>query len=195
MKNKIFIISMPKSMTTSTTLFLKNYNYNTMHWIGGYVNLNNLEKKSTEFFINFAKDYDVCSDTPYHLLFKELDSHYKNSKFIYINRNKEDWARSCLKHIKITGLDYFESINYENIKLFKDLTDKNNFLHLIEKYKIHNNAVLEYFKNKNNFLYLEANDINKEEKICNFLNIEFNKNITFPRENVTGSSNGPKKIN
>ena len=183
---------MPKSLTTSTAMFLSMYNYKTMHWIGSELNLENLEQNSTNFFLNFAKNYEVCSDNPYHLLFKELDAKYKNSKFIYINRNKKDWVRSCLKHVKITGLEYFESTKYENFKFFKELADKYDFESLIKKYEIHNSKVLEYFNNKDNFLYLQADDGKKENKICEFLNINLDPKIKFPVANVSGTKHGPR---
>ena len=61
-KDKVFIISMPKSLTSSTTLFLEKYGYKTMHWVGEHTETSILKKNSTKFFIDFAKNYDVCSD-------------------------------------------------------------------------------------------------------------------------------------
>ena len=186
-KNKVFVISMPKSATTSTSMFIEKYGYKTIHWIGGIIDIKNVSTPYQDFYLEFAEDYDCCSDSPFHVLYKELDVKYPNSKFIFIEREVNAWALSQLKHDKHHGYSgrlpayshyVIEEEYYGGGKL------NYNFDTLKKIHKIHKEKVLDYFKDKDNLLILNLEDNNKEKKICNFLSLKYDQNIKFKKDNA-----------
>lgn len=186
---KVFIISMPKAATTSITDFLKQYKLNTMHWIGGHVDIINMEK-SIKPFIDISRKYDVLSDAPYNVLFQELDQEYEDAKFIYIDREIESWAISHIEHNKLYNPQKKlknNAVEYLEIEFFKELATVQDYDNLIKKYKYHQERVLEYFKDRENLLFLPLDFVDKEQRICKFLGLEYNENIKFNRSNVNRS--------
>lgn len=186
MKNKIFVISLPKSGTTSTSFFLESLGLSAIHWVGNNVDLNQIPLGDKDVFLNLTKSYDVSSDAPYYTLFKELDEMYNNAKFLLINREINAWALSSLKHRKReygnfktekTAVTFLEN-NY-----FKKNFEEFSFDGLKENYYFHQENVLNYFNKKNNFMQISLHDENIENKICNFLNIENINNQKFPHLN------------
>lgn len=186
-KNKVFIISMPKSATTSTSLFIEKYGYKTMHWIGQEIDKENVPSDAKEFYINFAQNYDCVSDGPYHTLFEELDHRYPESKFIFINRDIDEWALSQMKFSKSLGfsgkLPRYPHVIVED-KYFLGKRINYDFESLKDNYKYHKNNVLNYFNDRADFLYLELIDNKKEKKICDFLGLNYDSSIVFPISNV-----------
>lgn len=189
MKEKVFIVSMPKAGTTSITDFLKNYGYNAMHWIGSKVDVKSLKIGEAEFFINFAEAYDVCSDSPFHVLYPLLDKRYANSKFIFVDRNVTEWLNSTVKHRLKSGREFGhlehnalteEEMRYFDGKGVLSYDEKS----LQENYFKHKEKVIKYFEGRENFLIINLEDREIGQKICSFLNIKYNYSKKFPKLNV-----------
>jgi len=54
-----------------------------------------------EIFCNYIECYDMFSDWPFHMIFKELDQKYPGSNFILTERkDQETWQRSLSNHRK-----------------------------------------------------------------------------------------------
>ena len=178
---------MPKAATSSTSWFIEQLGYKTLHWIGEILSIEEFYKDPKSFYVNLASDYDCVSDAPFHVLFKELDRAYPNSKFIFIDRNADDWAISQIRYSKHKG---FRGVLRpdQHIILEEEYFGGNkiayNFNGLKQNYNEHKKRVLEYFANKDNLLLLELENNEKEKKICEFLKIEYDTNIKFPKLNV-----------
>ena len=122
-------------------------------------------------FINFFSKWDCYSDGEL-CNFKRLNLYFKNSLFILNTRNLYDWIYSRIKHIyrdfpkKATGEMATEWHKYDDkfniIKLW--ILRRNNY------YK----EVLNYFKNKNNFIMIDIYSKNLKYELSNFtgLNIK-----------------------
>lgn len=113
-----------------------------------------------------AGRYDAFKDTPWPLLYEQMDKAYPQSKFIPVVRNPAKWIRSavddfgCHKnqiHKLIYGVEY--PLGNEEI--------------WISRYLSHNHCVQEYFSTRPNDLL--TLDLDKGEvnwgAICDFLNV------------------------
>ena len=130
------------------------------------------------------KKYDVFSDYPYCMSYEYFDKKYKNTKFILITRDSEDWVTSVRNHGRLkefTPIIIASWKKYLNIKnkTINDFSDKQ----LKDLYENHTKDVIKYFKNSKNFIHINLNDKDKASKICKFLNILSSTN--FPKVNVT----------
>jgi len=170
MKSKIFGLGLSRTGTTTLNTILRECGYNMIH----YPNDNEL----------YSMNNDGATDTPVTAVYKELDKMFPNSKFIYTIRDKEEWMESIgpylerkrnwnmdQRHIdirnKIYGAPFFEEKKYSDAYDFwlKDITD--------------------YFKNRpNDLLILNiVNDIDKPQKLFDFLGIKAKAPEKFPHKN------------
>lgn len=76
---KVFIVSLPRTGTTSTCVFLLNQGYRVAH---------------TAFSANTFEQADVIADTPVFADYKELLEQYPSAKLIYLQRPLSDWLKS-----------------------------------------------------------------------------------------------------
>ena len=49
--------------------------------------------------LRMLKNYDAVEDTPWYIIYKELDQLIPNSKFILTIRDEESWYKSVNRHI------------------------------------------------------------------------------------------------
>jgi hypothetical protein len=186
--NKIVILSLGKSATTSTSLFFEKLGYRSLHWLGSIVDPNTLKGMSLEEIVEFnaylEDSYDVLSDYPYCMTYEYFDKKYQDAKFILITRNSEEWVNSIRNHDKLkefTPIRVASWSKYLNVKN-KTIDDFSN-KELQGLYENHTKDVLKYFKNSKNFIHIDIKDKNKAYKICKFLNIS--NFVDFPKVNIT----------
>jgi hypothetical protein len=186
-KDKVFIISLPKAATSSTSCFIEQYEYKTLHWIGEIFLTKKFYENPKEFYVNLASYYDCVSDAPFYVLFKELDTSYPNSKFIFIDRNVDDWAISQIRYSKHKGLRKLLVPDPHAIleeEYFSNNEALEGFDRLKQNYNEHKERVLRYFANRDSLLFLEIENNEKEKRICEFLKIDYDPKIKFPKLNV-----------
>lgn len=122
--------------------------------------------------------YDAVEDNPWPFIYREIDEHYKGSKFILTIRDSESWYKSVNNHIGDLRDPMHEWIYGRKKGLPKD--DKTN---AIMVYKKHNEAVLSYFYNRpDDFLILDFSSGDGWSKLCNFLGKEI-PGLDFPHIN------------
>jgi hypothetical protein len=178
---------MPKAATSSTSWFIEQYEYKTLHWIGEISLTEKFYENPKDFYVNLVSEYDCVSDAPFYVLFKELDIAYPNSKFIFIDRNVDDWAISQIRYSKHKG---FRGVLVPDPHVileeeyFTNIEAVWSFDRLKQNYNEHKERVLEYFANKDSLLLLELENNEKEKRICEFLKINYNPKIKFPKLNV-----------
>ena len=112
-----------------------------------------------------AAEVDAAKDTPWPLLYAELDAAFPGSKFIHVTREPEAWIRSAVKdfanhpnalHEAIYGAPY--PLGYETIWL--------------DRYRRHNEEVAAHFADRpDDYLHLRLEDGVSYEAVCDFLGV------------------------
>ena len=111
--------------------------------------LNGNDKKLLELLDGF----DAAEDTPWYIIYKKLDELIPNTKFVLTIREEESWYLSVKKHIgKLRSAEH-EWVYGRHKGLPKD--DKENTLNV---YNTHNTGVIEYFKDRQLFFWVELFD-------------------------------------
>jgi len=125
---------------------------------------------SDEIFCNIIECYDMFSDWPFHMIYKELDQKYQGSKFILtVRKDQETWQRSLAYHRKTRSKEELKKWS-KKIPPYR---------------KNHSEEVKKYFKNRLDDLLVvcwEKGDGWKE--LCNFLNLPI-PDLPFPDRNKT----------
>ncbi|MEX0980757.1 MAG: sulfotransferase family protein [Bacteroidales bacterium] len=126
------------------------------------------------------EQYDAMEDTPWYMIYKELDQLFPGSKFILTIRDEESWYTSVSKHIGDLRAAHHEWIYGRGKGVVKH--HKQN---AIEVYRRHNAEVLEYFKERpGDLLVLDFTKGDGWEKLCNFLGNEV-PGVPLPHYNKT----------
>jgi len=173
---KIFLIGLSKTGTTSICDALGIIGYKSIHFPP-------LVKQGTsdiEFsWPWYLERYEAFGDIPVSFFYQKLDKMYPNAKFILSYREKDKWLDSAKKHFSVPSRDQHIALLHE--KLYgADLYDHTLFSNSFDK---HHEEVMDYFKNRNNFLLLDIfTDKDPWDKLSHFLNKE-TPQIPFPKSN------------
>lgn len=135
-------------------------------------------KNDREKIRKIIGDHTALEDTPWYMIYKELDEMYPNSKFILTVRDSESWYRSVSNHIGDLRSAHHEWI-YGRGKGLPKYHKENT----IKVYEEHIKNVKAYFQHRPNDLLIV--DITKNdgwEEICDFLNMEV-PSLKFPHIN------------
>jgi len=175
---KIFGIGMFKTGTTSFgaalgLLGLKAFpnSWGILNWDGWDPRQKPpLFRRRWKKILRFANKYDGLCDAPWLFLYKQLDQHFPNSKFVLTTRDYEKVASSDLAMWR-----------RENVPPHK-IPPKEQFVNRI---RIHEEMVLEYFKDRpHDLLVMNICDHGDGwEKLCPFLGQPIPKDIQFPHAN------------
>lgn len=178
--NKIFIIGLPRTATTSVCLAMLGLGFKTAH------------NAYTQYTFNEAQ---VLGDTPIFCDYQGLDTNFPNSKFIYLTRQAASWLPSIKQLLQrmIVNLQRSDGGFNPHLKrcyheVFSPLTADNiaqdDFL--LQCYQRHQQAVLQYFQNrKSDLLTIDVSEPQSYQQLLTFLSIE-------PSQ---GRVNGFEKIN
>lgn len=132
--------------------------------------------------LRMLKNYDAVEDTPWYMIYKELDKLIPHSKFILTIRDEESWYLSVKRHIGDLRSAQHEWIYGKGKGLPK--YDKQNTINVYSK---HNQEVIEYFKSRpNDLLIIDFTKGEKWDKLCNFLKKDI-PNAPFPHYNKTAN--------
>lgn len=135
-------------------------------------------KNDYDRVLRLIKDYDAVEDTPWYMIYRELDKLIPNSKFILTVRDEEEWYQSVKRHIGDLRSANHEWIYGRGKGLPKE--DKENTIAVYQK---HNEEVKAYFKNRpDDLLVLDFTKGDQWEKLCAFLNREI-PDAPFPHAN------------
>jgi hypothetical protein len=196
--NKLFIIGLPRTGTTSISIAMLDYNFKVAH---------------TAYTKQAFKLADVLSDSPCFCDYKKLDILFPGSKFVYLDRALADWIPSIqmlLKKMQTnlepkTGIfhpvlkrSFNEVFNLYIKKSFdkdnptEEACSKNLILnakafdeeYLAACYRAHKNQVFEYFANRDDLLVININHKEGLNRLLTFLNIPHKKDCQFPHINI-----------
>ena len=126
--------------------------------------------------LNFAKNYDAFQDNPWPLIYKDFDKKFPNSKFIFYERDVDDWYASSLGFFKNLTTPMRKYIYGEgcgspvgNEKIFKQV------------YLQHSEDVIEYFKNRpTDLLHIKDFSDESAQQIGKFLGYSSYANLKMP---------------
>lgn len=178
--NKIFIIGLPRTATTSVCLAMLSLGFKTAH---------------NAYTKNAFTEAEVIADTPVFCDYQSLDQHFPNSKFIYLSRAKEGWLPSIkqLLYRMITNLQRSDGGFNPHLKrcyneIFSPLTPENiaqdDFL--FQCYQRHQQSIYAYFKDRSNdLLAIDVSDASSYQQLLSFLGIS----------TLAGNEGGFEKIN
>lgn len=163
---KIFIIGLPRTGTTSICSAMLELGYNVAH---------------TAYTQKTFDNAQVIADTPIFTDYKQLDSFYPNSKFIYLSRGSDKWIPSIKQllqrmYVNVTRDDGGFNIIIKRCyqKTFSPFTVDNieDDEFLAECYLQHRNEIKHYFAERSQDLLtidISAND--SYEKLLSFLSL------------------------
>lgn len=130
--------------------------------------------------LRIIRGYDALEDTPWYIIYRELDRLIPGSKFILTIRDEESWYTSVSKHIGNLRAAHHEWIYGKGKGLPKD--DRENTISI---YKQHNAGVIDYFHDRpEDLLVLDFTKGDQWEKLCSFLGKPV-PDLPFPHYNKT----------
>lgn len=173
--NKVVCVGLSKTGTTTLDLCLSFLGFGPSLGYHGDLTAE-VKKGSTTRAMECVQNAQYLQDSPWFLLFREIDEAYENCKFILTLRKDSDthaisnWSHALRKGQRV------ESEKEEVLRITK------------ERYESHNQAVREYFKNRPDDL-LEVCWENQDcwEKLCPFLHCPIPL-IRFPHSNSKPAS-------
>ncbi len=128
--------------------------------------------------LRMIRKYDALEDTPWYMIYKELDKRIPGSKFILTMRDEESWYNSVARHIGLLRNPTHEWIYGRGKGL--PMEDKEN---TIGVYNRHNQEVLDYFKDRpGDLLVVDFTRGAGWEELCSFLGKEIPEE-PFPHAN------------
>ena len=172
-KHKVFIIGFQKTGTTTLETILKESGYRVA---GGDKNLVKFEdKEKLKVYIkNQLDQYDAVQDMAWPLVYRELYELYPNAKFILSYRDPESWIKSVVK--------YFAKIkNTMHQKIYGVPFAEGNEERYLEVYNSHNKDVLDFFKDKGDFLFMDMKSDFNYKTLFTFLGISTIPEKPFPK--------------
>lgn len=190
--NKIFIIGLPRTATTSVCLAMLGLGFKTAH------------NAYTERTFSDAK---VIADTPVFCDYQTLDKHFPNSKFIYLTREPEKWLPSIKQllqrmivnlqrsdggfnpHLKRCYKEIFSPLTVDNIA-------QDDFL--LQCYQQHQQGILNYFQERtSDLLTIDVSNPQSYQQLLTFLDIapELGRTSGFEKINIGGKVKAWQDIN
>lgn len=175
--NKLFIIGLPRTGTTSVSFALLEHGFKVAH---------------TAFTERTFELANVFSDTPCYCDFRQLDRLFPQSKFIYLDRAIEAWIPSIQmlltkmqKNLSAEG--HFNPImkrcfntTFELLTAAEPLSKS----HLSHCYQQHHLQIFDYFAERDDFLSLDVSQPASLSTLLAFLDIETPDRLDFPHLNA-----------
>ncbi len=180
--NKLFVIGLPRTGTTSISVALLNEGFKVAH---------------TAYTKRAFELADVISDAPCFSDYAYLDLLFPGSKFVYLNRPLDLWLPSILRLLKkmqgpLASSSHFNPVlkrSFEHaFKLstfnWQEQNDEVLFSHLEQCYKTHQQQVLSYFNQEHNFIKLDVSAVGSLSLLLSFIGQETEDGLNFPVLNV-----------
>lgn len=192
--NKLFIIGLPRTGTTSISLALLDQGFKVAH---------------TAYTKATFSQAEVFSDTPCYSDYAQLDALFPGSKFVYLERNIESWIPSIQMllqkmQVNLSPQGHFNPIIkrcfHSTFGLLE--TDKPLSLdHLARCYLKHQKQVNDFFQHRQDLLKLNVAAPDGLTQLLKFIGQQHRCNMSFPKINTGQSVNAwrnikhPNKIN
>lgn len=162
--NKIFILGLPRTGTTSVSVALLSYGFKVAH---------------TAYTKRAFELADVISDAPCFADYKELDRLFPNSRFVYLDRAEARWIPSMQRLLKKMLPELHPKTGYLNpiLKRVIEQTfaistapDPLDAQHLAQCYRQHQKDLFSYFLGRKELLTIDVSEPGALTKLLEFLN-------------------------
>jgi hypothetical protein len=184
--NKLFIIGLPRTGTTSISVALLSYGFKVAH---------------TAYTKHAFELADVISDAPCFSDYPQLDRLFPDSKFVYLDRAIEQWVPSMYMLLKKMHPHLDPKTGYLNPVLkrsFQQIFNLSSSLsdslsgkdkpfteqHLADCYQRHQKAVFDYFSGRYDFLSINLSHPDSLATLLQFLAISEESLTSFPHLNI-----------
>jgi hypothetical protein len=174
--NKLFIIGLPRTGTTSISVALLEY-FKVSH---------------TAYTKRAFELADVISDCPCFSDYQQLDVLFPESKFVYLQRSLEQWLPSIqmLLNKMLPSLNSKTYVNPILRRSFGQIFDLDNVRspleerHLTMCYQRHEQGVIDYFHGRDNMLRINIKLADSFSQLFSFLNLQYSSGEQFPHLNM-----------
>ncbi|MGB1263542.1 MAG: sulfotransferase [Cognaticolwellia sp.] len=173
--NKIFIIGLPRTGTTSVCAAMLDLGFRVAH---------------TAYTDRTFTDAQVIADTPVFCDYQLLDIAFPNAKFIYLERNLTNWLPSIAQllarmHVNLVrddgGFNPIIKRCYQTIFAPYSLSNSQDFAFLSQCYQQHQAQAQSYFNGRvDDFLSIDISAPLSYQQLLTFLN------VTPPQSNQQG---------
>lgn len=168
-ETKVFCVGFAKTGTTTLRKTLKSLGFR----VAGYDSFRKFADKQDVTYDDLAahaveeiRAYDACQDSPWSILYRDLDRAFPGSKFIHVIRDRDAWIRSALG-------DFSGHPNPIRKVIYGSLVPEGNEEGWLDAYDRHNAAVTEHFSGRSeDFLQLKLEDLDFET-VCRFVGEEY----------------------
>lgn len=178
-KNKIIIIGLPRTGTTSVSVALLEQSLKVAHMA---------------FTKAAFMQADAISDAPCFSDFKRLDELFPGAKFIYLDRELDSWVPSMqmllsrmLPHLddKTGRFHPIMKRSFRHCFGVGVVENPQDEQHLIDCYQRHQREVFTYFARRNNFLSIDVSQQGALGQLLAFMGLAATENQqNFPKLNV-----------
>lgn len=174
--DKLFIISLPRTGTTSISLALMDAGLKVAH---------------TAYTIESFEQADVISDSPCYCDYPHLDALYPDSRFLFLERDLTDWLPSMrlllekiAKYIQPDGpFNPIIKRCFRTIFAFDGCGPLPVDEEVLASFHSHKNQVFDYFAERNDWMTLNIKDPEAPMKLWQFLGIDESPPECFPHLN------------
>lgn len=176
--NKIFIIGLPRTGTTSICAALLAYDYKVAH---------------TAYTKHAFELADVIADAPCFSDYQHLDKLFPGSAFVYLHRELDLWIPSIQmllkKMLPELGLKtgYLNSVlkrSFHQTFALSTTADPISSEHLAEVFHKHQQEIVNYFAGRDNLLSLDISQKHSLSCLLRFLGIHTEGTEEFPHLNL-----------
>ena len=190
-EQKVFIIGLPRTSTTSVCLATLHLGFKTAH---------------TAYTEQTIQQAQVIADTPIFCDYQQLSLEYPNAKYIYLTRQPELWLPSIKQLLKrmYTNLQRTDGGYNPTLKrcyntVFSPFTENNitQDEFLFNCYKRHKQAAKDFFKGrKQDLLIIDVSQPNSHAALVDFLAVKENNigSQQFDHINIGGKVTAWKQI-
>jgi hypothetical protein len=163
--NKLFIIGLPRTGTTSISVALLDHGFKVAH---------------TAYTKRAFELADVISDTPCFCDYAQLDALFPESKFVYLDRNLEDWVPSIQMLLKKMAVNLAPKTGHFNPVLKRTYSQTFQLYtvinplreeHLKDCYLNHKQNVFNYFSGRDDFISIDISQSGSLKTLLEFLDI------------------------
>ncbi|MEM6249157.1 sulfotransferase family protein [Shewanella vaxholmensis] len=164
-KQKVFIIGLPRTGTTSVSVALLEQGLKVAH----------MAFTKQAFMLA-----DAISDVPCFSDYRQLDDLFPQAKFVYLERDMAKWVPSMqmllgkmLPHLEAKSGRFHPIMkrSFRHTFAIDKVTDPADEAHLIACYQRHKNEVLAYFHGREDFISLDISHAGSLSRLLQFLGL------------------------
>lgn len=164
-KQKVFIIGLPRTGTTSVSVALLEQGLKVAH----------MAFTKQAFMLA-----DAISDVPCFSDYRQLDGLFPQAKFVYLERDMAKWVPSMqmllgkmLPHLEAKSGRFHPIMkrSFRHTFAIDKVTDPADEAHLIACYQRHQNEVLAYFHGREDFISLDISHAGSLSRLLQFLGL------------------------